>query len=81
MRSEILNCVVTRWLETTSILVVIERIYRYQFSNDLKNYRHFAALLLDFWYLDAISNVLKKKKMSFIGRAFLKLLTPKNALI
>ena len=35
----------TRWLPTTSILVVIERIYRYQFkSNYLKNHKFFATL-------------------------------------
>ena len=34
----------TRWLPTTSILVVLERIYRYQFkSNYLKNHKFFAA--------------------------------------
>ena len=72
------DCLITRWLETTSILVVIEGIYRYQFkSNHSKNHRPFAALFLHFWYLSAISNVLKKK-MNFRAQVFLKLLTTKD---
>ena len=40
-----INMLLTRWLPTTSILVVIERIYRYQFkSNYLKNHKFFATL-------------------------------------
>ena len=54
---------ITRWLETTSILVVMERIYGYQFkSNFLNNHRIFAIFFLYFWYLHEICNLLKKKK-------------------
>ena len=61
------RCSITRWVETTSILVVIESIYRYQFkSNDLKNHRVFAIFVLTFWYLHEISNVLKKN-ITLIG--------------
>ena len=42
----------TRWLPTTNILVVIQRIYRYQFkSNYLKKHKFFAAFVLHFWNL------------------------------
>ena len=55
------DCLITRWLKTTSILVIMERIYRYQFkSNYLKKSRVFAIFVLHFWYLHEISNVLKK---------------------
>ena len=71
------DCLLTRWVSTTSILVVIERIYRYQLkSNYWKNHTIFAAFFLQFWYLNQISNVLNRK-MSLIGQGFLKLLTPK----
>ena len=64
------NCLITRWLETTSVLVVIERIYSYQFkSNYLKNHRLFAAFFLHFWYIYGIYNVLQKK-MSVIVKYF-----------
>ena len=54
-------CSITRWLETTSILVVIERIYSYQFkSNYLRNHKSFPVLWLNFWNLPEILNVLKK---------------------
>ena len=56
------DCLIKRWPETTNILVVIERIYRYQFkSNYLKNDGLFAAMFLDFRFLLEIYNVLKKK--------------------
>ena len=43
------NFFLTRWVPTTSILVVIERIYRYQFkSNYLKNHKCFAAFFFSF---------------------------------
>ena len=42
----------TRWLPTTSILVVIGRLYRYQFKcNYLKNQKPFLNFLLHFWNL------------------------------
>ena len=45
-----------------SILVVIDRIYRYQFkSNYLKNHKIFAAICLHLCYLDENSNVVRKK--------------------
>ena len=40
----------------------------------------FCCIVLHFWNLHSISNVLKKK-MSFIGQVFLKLFTPKDVLI
>ena len=43
------DCLLKRWLRTTSILVVIERIYRYQFkSNCLKNHKVFAEFFCSF---------------------------------
>ena len=49
--SKIVNSL-KRWLPTTSILVVIGIIYRYQFkSNYLKNRKFFAAFFLHFWNL------------------------------
>ena len=75
------DCLLTHWLPTTSILVVIGRIYRYQFKwNYLKNHRLFA---LHFFYI--ISSYMKFsmfwKKMSLIGQVFLKLLSPRYVLI
>ena len=75
------DCLITRWLETTSILVIMDKIDRYQFiSNYPKNRRVLAIFVLHFWYLNKISNVLKKNK-SLIGQLFLKLLTLKYVLI
>ena len=52
----------TRWLPTTNILIVIGRIYRYQFKyNYLENQKDFAAILLDFWNLHQILNFLKTR--------------------
>ena len=75
------DCLITRWLETTSILVIMDKIDRYQFiSNYPKNRRVLAIFVLHFWYLNKISNVLNKNK-SLIGQLFLKLLTLKYVLI
>ena len=75
------DCLITRWLETTSILVIMDKIDRYQFiSNYPKNRRVLAIFVLHFWYLNKISNVLNKNK-SLIGQLFLKLLTLKYLLI
>ena len=75
------DCLITHWLETTSILVIMDRIDRYQFiSNYPKNRRVLAIFVLHFWYLNEISNVLKKNK-SLIGQVFLRLLTLKYVLI
>ena len=64
------------------ILVVKERICSHQFkSHHLRNVRIFAALFFHFWYIHAISNVLKKKKISLINQLFPKLLTPKYVVI
>ena len=75
------DSLLTRWLPTTSILVVVERIYRYQFkSNYLKNHKFFAAFF--FAFLESTLNFqCSEKKMSLIGQVFLKLLTPKDVLI
>ena len=73
---------ITRWLESTSILIVKERIYGHQFkSHYLKNVRIFAALLFHFLYIHAISNVLKKTQISLIAQVFPKLLTRKYVVI
>ena len=49
LRLRCLTGLLTRWLRMTSILVIIQRIYRYQFKcNYLKNQKHFAAFLLHF---------------------------------
>ena len=70
----------TRWLPTTSILVVIERIYRYRFkSNYLKNHKYFAAFF--FFCISTLNFQCSEKKMSHIGQVFLTLLTPKDVLI
>ena len=75
------DCLITHWLETRTILVVIERIYRYKFkSNYLKNYKPFPLLCLNFWNLHEISNFLKKN-MRLTSQVFLKLLTLKDLLI
>ena len=43
---------ITRWLPTTSILVVIERIYSYQFkSNYLRHHQFFKKIFYHFWNL------------------------------
>ena len=75
------DCLLTRWLPTTSILVVVNRIYRYQFkANDLKDRRFWTAFFSYFWYLHEISNILSRD-MSLISQVFLKLLTSKDVLI
>ena len=82
--SSYLRCsvsLISRWLEYTSILVIMERIYCYQFkSNYLKSRRVFAIFVFHCWYLHEISNVLEKN-MSLVGQVFLKLLTLKDVLI
>ena len=75
------DCLITRWLKTTSILVIMERIYRYEYkSNYLKNRRVLAIFLLHFLCLHEISNVLNES-MRLIGQVFLELLTLKDVLI
>ena len=64
-------------MPTTSTLVVIERIYRYQFKSIyLKDYNFFQLFRLNFRNVDEIFNSLKKKKkkkkMSLIGQVFVK---------
>ena len=75
------DCLITRGMEIASILLVIERIYRYQFkSNYLKNERVFAwifsAFLVARWNFEW-----SEKNMSLIGQVFLKLFIPKYVLI
>ena len=63
MRSVILGLLDHTLMETTSILVVIEIIYGYQFKSDyLKNHRLSAALFFHLWYLHETSHVLQKNK-------------------
>ena len=41
---------ITGWLRSTSILIVIKRIYHYQLkANYLKNHKFFALYLFNFW--------------------------------
>ena len=50
IRSEISGPLVNTWLPTTSILVVIGRIYRCEFkTNYLKNHNFFPSFFLQFW--------------------------------
>ena len=75
------DCLITRWLETTSILVGIERIYRYQFkSNYLKNHRPFAAFFFCIFgiYMEFTMFFKKNKPHS---QVFLKLLNRIDGLI
>ena len=73
-------CSITHWLETTTILVVIDGIYGYQFiSISLKVHKPFVLFCLHFWNLNEIYNVLKKKGVT--RQVFLNLLTLKNVLI
>ena len=72
---------ITRWLPATNTLVVIERIYRYQFkSNYLKNHGLFAELFMDFRYLHEIYDFLEEK-MNLIDQVFLMFLSPKYVVI
>ena len=72
----------TRWLPTTSIFVVIGRIYRYQFkSNYLKNHRLFALHFLIisiytklsmFWkknepHISSISGVIESEVCAYLN--------------
>ena len=53
----------TRWLPTTSYLLAIETIYRYQFKANYQKYKNlFAAFSSTFWYLSEIYNVLEKNE-------------------
>ena len=62
----------------TSILFLIENIWRNQFgSNYLKNKKLFLNYFLHFPNVHEILNICKKK-MSFIADLFVKLRTPKN---
>ena len=52
----------THWLETKSILLLIETILRYQFRcNYLRNKKIFLSFLLHLWNLQSVLNILKKK--------------------
>ena len=61
------DCLITRWLQTASTHVLIERIYCYQHnSNYLKNRKFFATFFLHFRNLQQIPNVLRKKWASYL---------------
>ena len=67
----------------TSILIVIGRIYRYQFKcKYLKNQTHFALILLQvymkFWTFWKKTKQKKNEPHSFSALVFLKLLSPKD---
>ena len=68
-------------MPTASILVLIQRIYRYQIKpNYLKNRKCLAAFF--FVFFESESNFqCSEKKMSLVGQVFLKLLTPIDVLI
>ena len=75
------DCLVTPWLETTKILVVIQIIYRYQhLSNYRKTHRLFETFYFEFlvatWNFQCF-----ERNMSRRGQVFLKLLTLKYALV
>ena len=75
------DCLVARWLPTTSIVVLIETIFCYQFKSIyLKGCIPFALFCLNFWNLHEISDILKKE-MTLIVQVFWKLLTPKDLFI
>ena len=60
------DCLITCWLPTTSILVVIEIIYRYRFkSNYLKNDKFFARFSFSFTSL-RVNNFRNKWPMRLI---------------
>ena len=75
------DCLLTRSLPTTSILVVIGRIYRYQFKlNYLKNHRLFA--LYFFTWLGSTRNFkCSETRMSLIGQVFLDRFSMKYVLV
>ena len=72
------DCLLTGWLPTTSILVVIERIYRCQSkSNYLKHHKFFSLIFVAI--LESTFNFqCSETSMSLIDHVFLKLLTPKD---
>ena len=75
------DCLITRWLPTTNILVVIERNYTYQFkSNYLK--KHKFSCNNFFLFLESTLNFkISETKTSLLGQVFLKLLIPKDVII
>ena len=63
IRFEIIGLLVNTLTETTSILIIIERIERYQFkSNYLKNCKNLALFRSNFWTLNEISNIPKRNE-------------------
>ena len=71
------DCLITRWLLTMSILVVIERIYRYHLkSNYLKKHKVFVPLSFIF-SVSTLNFQSSEKKMSIIEQV----LTSKDVLI
>ena len=57
------NCLLIRWLSTMSILLVIERIYRYQLeSNYLKNHELFTPFLPFLIFLASKLNFQRSQK-------------------
>ena len=75
------NCLITRLLPTTSILVLIERIYRYQMKlHYLKKLSIFCYIFFSF--LESELNFqCFAKKMSVIAQVFLNLLTPRDVVV
>ena len=74
---EILRLFVTHWLPMTSILFSIGSIYCNQIKcNYLRNKKNFLKLLLYFWNLQQILNILNQT-MRLIADAFLKWKTAK----
>ena len=68
----------TQWLPMTSILAAICRIFGNNFKRYyLKNGRHFLFLLLHFWNVHEIYNILEKR-MSVLAKLFLNLLFRKE---
>ena len=70
--------ILTRWCPVTCILVMIKRTSYNKFQcNYLQKQKHFLELLLNFWNVHKIMEILKTK-MILITLIFLELLIPKN---
>ena len=57
------DCLLTGWLLSMSILIVIGTIYCYQLNAIIWKIRHFfVKFFMHFWNLHSILNILKKRK-------------------
>ena len=75
------DCLITRWLPSTSSLEGVERTYSLIFkSNYLKYHKPFAAFFFPFLE-STLNDKCSEKKMSLRDQVFFKLLSPKDVLI